>query len=299
MAVAPPRHDSVIDALGYAVRVLGKPEFLWAPFILYVILLLPLLAFPVTAPTITTQAEADAFFRGLVPVVLATLVVSLVLGPLASAVMYRLAQQYVDGQSAAPFEPGIVRLAWRFFLQGLAILLVAVVASIACVLVFAILQAIVGTGAALFFTLLGGLAAGVYLALRLGLAPVLLLWDLGPIEAFGRSWALTRGQLGRVFRWLVVSGAIIGIGGAVISGVVTAFFGIFGQVAVGQYLGTLLVAPVGVVSSIVLVLLARLLSSPEPTAPRPTAALPDWMQQGGPPAEPPTSPPPAPPTSEG
>ena len=62
MTAAPPPRDSVLDALGYGIRVLTKPEFLWAPFILYVILLLPLLATPgmmSNAPRLTTPEEVD------------------------------------------------------------------------------------------------------------------------------------------------------------------------------------------------------------------------------------------------
>ncbi len=43
MPAAPPAHDSVLDALGYAVRVVARPGFLWAPVLLYLILMLPLL----------------------------------------------------------------------------------------------------------------------------------------------------------------------------------------------------------------------------------------------------------------
>ena len=138
---------------------------------------------------------------------------------------------------------------------------------------------------------LGGFAVLLYVFFRVGLAPVLLLWGAGPIEAIGRSWELTRGHVIQVLRWVVVSGLIIGILGAVVSGIVSAIFGSFGQAAVGQYLGTLLIAPVGLVSSIVLVLLARLLMSPVQPAP-PPPALPDWMNQGSSGQEPPTLPPP-------
>ena len=41
MTAAPPPRDSVLDALGYAARVLGKPGFLWAPVLLYVVLTIP------------------------------------------------------------------------------------------------------------------------------------------------------------------------------------------------------------------------------------------------------------------
>ena len=296
MTAAPPPRDSVLDALGYAIRVLTKPEFLWAPFILYVLVLLPLLATPgleAAPPTFATQAELEAYFRRFVPVFVGSVVFGIVLGPLLSAVMYRLAQQFVDGEPAVPFAPGVVGLAWRFFLQTIALLLIVVLAAFAGVLVLALLQGVTGIGPAILILIIGVFAAFLYVVLRLGLAPVLLLWGAGPIEAFGKSWELTRGHLGRVFRWFVVSGLIVGLLGGVVSATISAIFGTMGQAAVGQYLGTLLVAPAGLVTAIVQVLLARLLMSP-PQAPPPPPALPDWMHPTTTPADhPPTPPAPA------
>ena len=296
MIAAPPPRDSVLDALGYAIRVLTKPEFLWAPFILYVLVLLPLLATPgleAAPPTFATQAELEAYFRRFVPVFVGSVVFGVVLGPLLSAVMYRLAQQFVDGEPAVPFAPGVVGLAWRFFLQTIALILIVVLAAFAGVLVLALLQGVTGIGPAILILIIGVFAAFLYVVLRLGLAPVLLLWGAGPIEAFGKSWELTRGHLGRVFRWFVVSGLIVGLLGGVVSATISAIFGTMGQAAVGQYLGTLLVAPAGLVTAIVQVLLARLLMSP-PQAPPPPPALPDWMGPTTSPADhPPTPPAPA------
>ena len=129
----------------------------------------------------------------------------------------------------------------------------------------------------------------VFVALRVGLAPVFLLWGAGPIESIGRSWELTRGQLGRVFRWVLVSAVLVGIAAAAIGAIVGALFTAFGQPVAGQLMGTVVAAPLGLVGSIVFVLLARLLSSPIQPPP-PAAALPDWMNQGGPPGEPPSPP---------
>jgi hypothetical protein len=292
MTAAPPPRDSVLDALGYAIRVLTKLEFLWAPFVLYVILLLPLLATPGLTgppPTLTTQADVEAYFRGFVPVFVGSLVLGVVLGPVLSAVMYRLGQQFVDGEPAGPFGPGIAGLAWRFFLQTLVLFLFAFIAAFVWILAFVILQGTIGLVPAVLIAFLGGFVGLMYVALRLGLAPVLLLWGAGPIESFSKSWELTRGNMGRVLRWFIVSGLIIGLFGALLSAIVSAFFGSFGQAAVGQYLGTLLVAPVGLVTAIIQVLLARLLMSPPQVAPPP--ALPEWMHQTTPAAEPPPTPP--------
>ena len=121
MTAAPPPRDSVLDALGYAFRVLGKPAFLWAPILLYVIVALPLLALPGlngTAPAFTTQAELEAYIRSFAPTFAATFILGIVLGPVATAVTYRLARQYVDGEPPDPFGPGTGNLAWRFFLQA-------------------------------------------------------------------------------------------------------------------------------------------------------------------------------------
>lgn len=303
MTGAPPPRDSVLDALGYAIRVFTKLEFLWAPFILYVILLLPLLATPGLAgapPSLTTQAEAEAYLRDFVPVFVGSVVLGIVLGPLLSAVMYRLGQQYIDGEPAVPFGPGVVGLAWRFFLQTIALVLIVSILTFAFVLLFVLLQGTIGIGPAVVIFFLGVFAASIYFILRLGLAPVMLLWGAGPIESLGKSWELTRGHLGQVFRWFFVSGLVIGLLGGLVSAAIGGFFaGALGQVAVGQYLGTLLIAPAGLVTIIVQVLLARLLMSP-PQAPAPPPALPEWMNQTTPPAEsPPTPPTPPTPASDG
>lgn len=293
MTAAPPPRDSVLDALGYAIRVFTKPEFLWAPFVLYVILLLPLLATPGLTgapPTLATQADVEAYLRGFVPVLVGSLVMGIVLGPVASAVIYRLGQQYVDGEPPRPFAPGFVDLAWRFFLQMLVLFLVVFIAAFAWALLVAIAQGIIGLAPAILIGFLVGFVGLVYVVTRLGLAPVLLLWGAGPIESFSKSWELTRGNVGRAFRWFFVSSLVVGLLGGVVSAIVGGFFGAFGQVAVGQYLGTLLVAPAGLVTAIVQVLLARLLMSP-PQASAPPPALPEWMNQATPPAESPPTPP--------
>ncbi len=295
MLAAPPAHDSVLDALGYAVRVVARPGFLWAPVLLYLILMLPLLPLYVmpgldgTTPTFATQADVDAYLRGFVPIALAFLVLIIVVGPVASAVLYQSAQQFVDGEDPRPFGPGVVNLAWRFFLQTVVLLFAVLVAVLQFVVVFVVLLAIVGVGLAILVTVLGALIGSLLVTLRVGLAPVLLLSGAGPIEAIGRSWALTRGHLGQVFRWLVVSGVVVGIGGGVISAVSDALFRTLGLPIVGQILGTVVIAPLGLVGSIVLVLLMRLLSSPT-QPPRPQPALPDWMNPDRAAADPPTTP---------
>ncbi len=284
--------------------MLRKPGYLWAPMALTVVLLLPLLAvsafgppapgmpspgFAPSQPAFATQAEFEAYFASFLPALAAWFVLLLVLGPLSSAVIYRLAFQYVQGQPPRPFAPGIANLAWRYFLQGLALLVFILLACFALVLIAAVSNAILGLGAALLVTIILAFALVVVVGLRLGLAPIMLLWGAGPVEAIDQSWNLTRGHLGRVFRWFVVVGVLIALLSAAISGVITALFSAAGLSFVGQLAGAVVVAPLGVMQVIGLVQLARLLQNPIPPPP-PPPALPDWMHTPGP-QEPPGGPP--------
>lgn len=295
MTAAPPPRDSVLEGLGYAFRVLGKPGFLWAPVLLYLILMIPLiplysLALDTTPTVAATREEMDAFVRGFIPTLIAALVLILVISPIASAVMFKLAQQYVDGEAPRPFAPGIASLALRYFLTMLVIAALAVVALLVGAIVFGLVQAVAGAGLAFLIAFVGEFVAYLYLFLRLSLVFVLLLSGYGPVETFKRSWELTRGHMGRVFRWLFVSGLVVGIAAGLIGAIVGALFIGFDQPVLGQVLGTVLAAPFGIVSSIVLVLLVRLLTSPVPSAPPPSPALPEWMNADVPTAEPPAAP---------
>lgn len=304
MTAAPPPRDSALDALGFAFGVLRKPGYLWAPIVITVVLLLPLLVLSAfgplnltmpspgfaTQPQFATQAEVEAYFASIMPVLAVTLILLVVLGPLLSAVIYRLALQYVEGEPPRPLAPGIVNLAWRFFLQGLALFLLIVLAMLALVLIAALSNALLGPGVALLVAVILGFALVVVVGLRLGLAPIMLLWGAGPIEGIDRSWNLTRGHLGRVFRWFVVVGVLIALLSAAISGVITALFSALELPFVGQLVGPVVVAPLGVMQVIGLVQLARLLQNPIPP-PLPPSALPDWMNPPAP--QDPTSGPPA------
>ena len=117
-----------------------------------------------------------------------------ILGPLASASTYRLSQQYIDGQEPDPFGPGVVSLAWRYFLQTLVFVAVGIALLVAFVLAFTGLQAITGWGLAFVITAVAAVVAYLLIVLRLGLAPVMLLWGAGPIESIGRSWRLAEGH---------------------------------------------------------------------------------------------------------
>lgn len=304
MTAAPPPRDSALDALGFAFGVLRKPGYLWAPMALTVLLLLPLLAvsafgppppfmpssgFAPAQPAFATQAEVEAYFASLLPVLAAWFILLLLLGPLSSAVIYRLALQYVEGEPPRPFAPGVVNLAWRYFLQGLALFLLIFLACLALVLIAAVTNALLGAGAALLVAVILAFALVVVVGLRLGLAPIMLLWGAGPIEGIDRSWNLTRGHLGRVFRWFVVVGVLIALLSAAISGVIGAVFAAAGLPFVGQLAGAVVVAPLGVMQVIGLVQLARLLQNPI-APPPPPPALPDWMNAPAP-EDPPGGPP--------
>ena len=304
MTAPPPPRDSALDALGFAFGILRKPGYLWAPMLLTLGLLLPLLAVSAfgppppamlspglapSQPPFATPAEFEAYFGAFMPALVASIILLVVLGPLSSAVIYRLALQYVEGQPPRPFAPGIVNLAWRYFLQGLALLLLILLAGLALVLIAAVTNALLGPGAAILVAVILAFTLLVVVGLRLGLAPIMLLWGAGPIEAIDRSWNLTRGHVGRVFRWFVVVGVLVALLSAAISGVITALFSTAGLPFVGQLAGAVVVAPLGVMQVIGLVQLARLLQNPIPPAP-PPAALPDWMNAPAP-QDPPGGPP--------
>ena len=82
MTAAPPPRDSALDALGFAFGVLRKPGYLWAPIVITVVLLLPLLVLSAfgplnltmpspgfaTQPQFATQAEVEAYFASIMPV---------------------------------------------------------------------------------------------------------------------------------------------------------------------------------------------------------------------------------------
>jgi hypothetical protein len=305
---APPPRDSALEALGFAFGVLRKPGFLWVPIAFTALSILPLLALPgygtplppgiettpsmfgaPPQPTFATQAEVDAYFGALVPVLIAFMIFAIVLGPLAGAVIYRLGLQYIEGEPPRPFAPGIVNLAWRFFLQTLALLLLVILGIAAVLLIGAISFAILGPGLGLLLTVILAGVLIVVILLRLGIAPVFLLWGAGPIEAIDKSWALTRGHLGRVFRWFAVIGVLVGSLSVAFSSVVAALFEAIGLAFIGQVVGSVVVAPLAVMQAIGFVQLARLLSNPIPP-PSPPAGLPEWMNPSRPAEEPPTAP---------
>jgi hypothetical protein len=304
MTAAGPVRDSVLDALGYAIRVIAKPSYWWAPALLTTISVLPLLALsplpgmtsagPFGAggfgtPQFETQAEIDAYFQtyfqayfqSFVPVFVATLILALVLAPFTAAATYRVATQYVNGDPPRPFGPGFIDLAWRFLLLTLASLGLTLAGGLLVIIAFAILQAIAGFGLALLLVSITWFVGVIVFIVRLAIAPVLLVSGAGPVEALRKSWQMTRGHALRVLRWWIVLAVVVAIAGGAISAVVNLAFGAVGLYVVGSIVVTALTGPFTVVEVIVLVLLARLLSRPiEPPSP---PDLPAWMNAPSPP----------------
>jgi hypothetical protein len=285
-----PVRDSVLDALAIGFRVLAKPGFLWAPILLGAVLVLPIAFFPsvlATQPEVMDRQTAEAYLRTFAPSIVATVVTGLIIGPILTAVSYRLAGQHLAGEEPVPFGPAVVGLAWRYFLQGLALALIGLAVALALILVGAVLAAIIGPELAVLLVLAVGIVVAVAVALRLAVAAAFVLEGDGPIQSLRRSWAVTAGQYGRVFRWVFVGGLLVSLASSLISAIVGALFAVVSLDVAGQLLGAAVSAPLSIVSSVVILLLARVVSSPPPArqpAPPVSTDLPAWM--GGPSAGP-------------
>ena len=283
MSATAPR-DSVLDTLGYAAGILAKPGFLWAPMVLTAIMTIPLAFMPGldgNVPSFATRADVDAYFHAFVPILAASALLGIVLGPLVTAVSFQLARQFLDGESPRPFAPGIVDLALRFFLLTVTFILLAAAGTIAILVAWFLLRELIGFGLAILVCTIVALVAYFAVAIRLAPSAALLLSGAGPIEAVKLSWELTRGQFGRVFRWLLVMVLIIGVTSGVIAAVVGAVFGAIGFLGLGQVVGAAVAAPVNLLAAIVLIRLTLLLSNPNQPPP-PPPPLPDWMIEPGP-----------------
>jgi hypothetical protein len=305
MTAAGPVRDSVLNALGYAIRVAAKPGYWWAPALLTTISVLPILALPgmpgmpgaggfgtggFGQRPFETQAELEAYFRSFVPVLVLSVLLTIVIGPISAATAYRGAIQFANGEGPDPFRAGFIDLAWRFFLQFLALLGLFLGGFILFALVFA-LSVVTGSGLVILAGMVAWFVATLAFVVRLAIAPALLGSGAGPIESITRAWQMTRGRFLLVLRWVLVAGVIVSLGASAISGVVSYVFGAVGLYPVGAVVGMAFVGPFSVVSAIVLVLLARLLSGP--IEPPPPPELPAWMN--APSSEPPA--PPAPPST--
>ncbi len=286
-----PVRDSVLDALGFAIRVVAKPSYWWAPTLLMAVSFIPILALPASpgapygqppfAPApFATQAEVEAYFRSLVPIIVLSTVLSIVLTPVTAALAYRLAKQFDDGEPPRPFGPGLGGLAWRIFLQTLAFLLLVIVAWLLLAVVFLIAFALNAVAFGFLVAAIGGLVGFFFVFLRLALAPILLLWGGGPIEAIRRSWQITRGHLGIVFRWLFVTALVVGLAAGVVSAALSFAFAAVGPTTIGQFLGSLLYGPFLVVDAVVFIRLLHVLTGP--VAPPLQPELPAWLNAPGP-----------------
>ena len=191
-----------------------------------------------------------------------SLVLSLVIGPFISATGYRLGAQYVAGEAPNPFEPGLLALAWRFLLVGVAWLALYLGAAVLIVAFFAIAQAVVGGALTFLLVAIGVVVASLLMVVRLSLAPVMVLSGAGPIAALRSSWDLTRGHFGVAFRWLFVTGLLVAVIGGLIGAALGLVAGAIGQPQLGQLASGLITGPVLVLQAIIQILLARLLSGP-------------------------------------
>ena len=284
MTAAPPPRDSVLDTLGYAAGILAKPGFLWAPIVLTAITVIPLVFMPGldgNVPSFATRADVEAYFRAFVPTIALTALLGIVIGPLVTAVSFQLARQFLDGEPPRPFAPGVVDLALRFFLLTVTFFLLAAAGSIAIVAAWFLLRELIGFGLAFLICTIVAVVAYFAVAIRLAPSVALLLSGAGPIEAIKLSWELTRGQFGRVFRWLLVLVVVIGVASGVIAAVVGAVFVALGFRGLGSLVGAAVAAPVNLLAAVALIRLTLVLSNPNQPPP-PAPPLPDWMNPPGP-----------------
>jgi hypothetical protein len=303
MTAAGPVRDSVLNALGYAIRVLTKPAYWWAPALLTAVNVLPVLLLLAgmpgmsgpggfgtggfaTRPTLETQAEIEAYFRTFLPILVAIAVLSLVLTPVSIALAYRLAKQFANGEAASPFGSGFIDLVRRFFLQTLAFIGLFLGGFLVVAVVF-LVAALTRNGLLVLLVLIAWFVAAFFFVVRLAIAPALLASGAGPIESIQRSWRMTNGHAFTVLRWVIVAALIVGIAASAISSVVSVVFGTVGLYLLGSVIGAVITGPFTVVNAIVLILLARLLSGP--VEPPPPPELPAWMNAASPP-EPPAAP---------
>ena len=305
MTAAGPVRDSVLNALGYAIGVLTKPRYWWAPTLIATIAVMPLLALPgmpgfpstgfvpggdVFGPgaPFQTQAEMEAYFQTFLPVLAVTALLAILLTPIVNALAYRLAVQFTNGEAADPFGPGLADLAWRFFLQTLAFIALFFGGFLLFALLF-LVGAATSSGLVILLTFIAWIVAAFYVVVRLALAPALLVTGLGPVESITTAWRMTKGHALRVLRWVLLMGLIVGIAASVISTTVSLLFAGLGLTLLGSVAAAAITGPFSVVYAIVLTLLVRLLSGP--IEPPPPPELPAWMNAAGPGDQEPAAPP--------
>lgn len=262
MSASAPSGDSALAATRFGLGVLTRPPFLWAPVLLAVLGLVPVLLAsgePIAppSPTLSAREMADYLERvlpDLLPAVAVSVVTGLIVGPVTTAVTYRLAGAYIAGDAPAPFASGIVPVAVNLFLQSLVLFAGAVVLfGVAAFVLIALTPAI---GPVVLIVLVLLVVAFVWLAVRLAFSSLLVVRGEGPVEALKSSWRMTADRAGKVFRWLFVSGVIVGILSAIVTAAVGAVFDRAGT-PVAEVARVIVAAPFGIVTAIVITLLWR------------------------------------------
>jgi hypothetical protein len=183
--------------------------------------------------------------------------------------------------------------------HGIGDLLSATARFIPLLIITGILYAIaVGIGTILL------IIPGIFIYVAFGLfAPAIVAEDKGIFESFGRSWELVKGNWWRVFLILIVVFLIVAILHGIINGIFRAISDSFVTIAIGEWIGNALFAPVTALAlAIVFFGLKQAKEGAEPAAAAPipppsggpespVVAPPPQPAPGGPPPQAP--PPPA------
>jgi len=293
---SPARHvpirDSALGALGIATPALTQPVFLWAPIVLTVLLTVPqVLILPdafftsqAVGGTMTPEearAFLDAFERQMGTFLLVTVIEALLFVPFVTAILYRLALDFLDGRPANPLAGDPIGTGLRILGSSLIVMAVFAAFFIAGGLIVALL---VTSGAGIFLLLLLPILIGLAVIVFLRLLPVapLVVQGRGPLESVQTAWSMTDGQVLRIFRWALVIWLVALLGG-VATQLVTQLGALVMPVRVAYLLSALVQGPLQLVTAIVLTLLVRLLQH-GPSEDVPARAIgPDW---GAPPPPP-------------
>lgn len=160
--------------------------------------------------------------------------------------------------------------------------------AIVPLIAFGILYGI-GVGIGLVLLIVPGLILGTFWAVG---APAIVVEEVGPMEAFGRSWRLVRGDAWSVFGTLFVVFLIVILVGIVL-GLIAIPIG-SGATVVAAIVSTVVTAPVFALTASVMYF--DLAGGEGAAAPPPPPAGPPLSQPPPPPTAEPPPPPPPPPT---
>ena len=271
----PSRLDS--GCLG-SLRSCGRPIAMGA---IAAIPLLFLPGYPESSPAAATQDDLNSYLLTTFKVLILSTAIAVVLGSITTSITYRLGAQFIRGEPPQPFPMGWLGLAWRFLLQGLALLLLAFGGLVVAVILGVVLQAVVGVPLAIIIVGIGVFIVYVGVTARLAIAPVILLSGAGPLESIQRAWRVTHGHWGQVLRWLIVSGLLVGIVAVVVNALVGVVLGAIGFRALSPIVGAAIGAPFTLIAAIVWIELADLLAGtsdatdPEAVLPVTSSSMPD------------------------